>query len=948
MFIKKNDSILLRYLADLRRSTSSEIYRKVLRTLAKPEQRQQVTRTVISLIHSDHTQELQDLKQQDEAREQRLNERLTREAGHSQLNTKTGATDDDDQSDVEPMQHDDESDEDHATKEDIPLDKVKDFFRSSSSVDSLKSRLEYLANRPSNISEALADGSPGMLAVYLEKRFKRAATGDYQWITGLRDMGHSYTEISNLLYQAHHDRPWIYFEPIQSRKAVNLPQPESQHHLIKCAHTALRDEGNLDSIETPFEKLGKKTVMQLDDEREVRRRFEELCGLSGITPSSRDHTEWNGSVTFDEENSVAFISHTIPPEHTKETTKIAHRLMCVAERVGAAASVLQSAGFCCNSFTLLMASEHEQQARLNRFNFNCINEFATTLRDLWIMGYGGEERGPEGLPRILNSLRSQSQRVLSGKLSVRGDHQFKSRLIETLHLTSLSIQVLSIGLLSYFQAHIGEIRPFFLDFSLRKLLLLGLKSPLDGEKSNVGISVCLTPLTCLNDMIRGEVMVFHGPAFTDLPGGRFDVCAKPEDILDTWGPGHFVCQRREQNVPVAIKIGGGFIFPSRQNENGLEYHWANSLSLSATPPALELQREITIGTIIHTNGNCSNDEERCWQAAGSSMNMLGTYKSYMFTSGREFGIQGGPDQFNLVHTVVRTKQLGVTIKDRHFSQMTEDDRLIELLENHWGVRVSYCTGVAQRVPLRQMVGDLFCAFADSCTKQEDHERWNRIRSNHRVIENFTGQGASYETLRNWLRQLEPPLHSFVLGITRQIIGSLKDTGISPCGRFFSVAWPNHNTVDRCLQLTLNNDFSKWMPILAESDHCATFAYMTSSCLETTTEKCRGSGSLDKIPLLETAVRCRSYQVPAQWTLDHQQSYFFDKMDNAPCWVRAEKDTTQGNTPATLVRLHTFESLVPHMRYRVIELSRGSGQQIQENDLSYNQAEIVCILSKRAS
>ncbi|KAF5513626.1 hypothetical protein CGCF413_v001102 [Colletotrichum fructicola] len=130
-----------------------------------------------------------------------------------------------------------------------------------------------------------------------------------------------------------------------------------------------------------------------------------------------------------------------------------------------------------------MASEHEQQARLNRFNFNCINEFATTLRDLWIMGYGGEERGPEGLPRILNSLRSQSQRVLSGKLSVRGDHQFKSRLIETLHLTSLSIQVLSIGLLSYFQAHIGEIRPFFLDFSLRKLLLLGLKSPLDEAKS---------------------------------------------------------------------------------------------------------------------------------------------------------------------------------------------------------------------------------------------------------------------------------------------------------------------------------------------------------------------------------------------------------------------------------------------------------------------------------
>jgi hypothetical protein len=59
---------------------------------------------------------------------------------------------------------------------------------------------------------------------------------------------------------------------------------------------------------------------------------------------------------------------------------------------------------------------------------------------------------------------------------------------------------------------------------------------------------------------------------------------------------------------------------------------------------------------------------------------------------------------------------------------------------------------------------------------------------------------------------------------------LEDIGISPDGTEFLVAWPYDGIVNQCFRIPLGED-NKWAPMLADSDDCATFAYISNDCLE---------------------------------------------------------------------------------------------------------------------
>ncbi|KAK5989701.1 hypothetical protein PT974_07957 [Cladobotryum mycophilum] len=783
---------------------------------------------------------------------------------------------------------------------------------------------------PNSMKEALAHRNVDALTIFLEKRFSQVANGDYAWIAELKEVGYAYAEIAQLLYERTHDSPWIYFEPTDIPFAEILPT----HHLAGCAHCF--------SSASPRNDLVSWQTLKLNTEREVIQKIEKLCGLGGVCPSSRDTEHWNGTAEFKEQYLTVLLRHRVLQSRSPTVLDTLELLIRVTENFVTAIRVVQDAGFCCDSFTVLRVcatTSHNNcpELRLSRITFDLAMEMTRYLRRLYL---------PANDPRrkqAINSLQIVSRDIIShaiGDLNVRDTDDIE----DIFHIASLAIQFLCIGFLSYAQAHIGMLQPFFLDTPLRQIVLLGTEL---SSTPNMYITASLVKLTCLAGMCQGPVLAFHGPGplegTPEIPlVGKYDVRAFPRDVLDTWGPGELVSGLNNMELPLAMKIGGGYISPPARADGTGKYHWDHSIKLSASSPALNLDAEIVIGGLVTVNTICRNDEQICWIASLGKFEELGTYRSYSESIEYQFGLQGGPEHLAIFANNVWAKQRGKTVKAKNLER--EDNMLVPFLDYYWGVRVSFCTGVAQRVLLRHLVADLLPAFAKTLVSMKDSNLWADLGSNHRIIERFRGTNATQQSLQAWLSSLPEDLNKFILNLIRQILETLKDTGLSPCGTHFVVAWPQDGVVNRCFRIPLD-EHNKWTPMLADSDDCATFAYMSNVCLEAGEITCRGPNPTwqGRICLLETAVLCPASTEP--WNLRHEQTYFFHKLDNNLFWVRAQRDMARGALPVILTRLDSIRSLPSDiMRRLLFNEERKRQRRLREKDCVSVRAEVVSVWS----
>ncbi|KAB8219919.1 hypothetical protein BDV33DRAFT_173131 [Aspergillus novoparasiticus] len=158
------------------------------------------------------------------------------------------------------------------------------------------------------------------------------------------------------------------------------------------------------------------------------------------------------------------------------------------------------------------------------------------------------------------------------------------------------VQLISLGFLSYNQAHVGPIQPFFLATPQRIILL-----------------------TCIWDMVRGPVLTFKIDQLpTDAPyhqdERRFGLLATTEDLLDTWGPGGFIVHRHLSENPRAISISGGVIYAPR--ENASKFHWSPTANIEHMPLAhLNPRSKICVGSLVAVNPNCNVNEQECWETS---------------------------------------------------------------------------------------------------------------------------------------------------------------------------------------------------------------------------------------------------------------------------------------------------------------------------------------------
>jgi hypothetical protein len=210
-----------------------------------------------------------------------------------------------------------------------------------------------------------------------------------------------------------------------------------------------------------------------------------------------------------------------------------------------------------------------------------------------------------------------------------------------------------------------------------------------------------------------------------------------------------------------------------------------------------------------------------------------------------------------------------------------------------------------------MVTDMLPVFATVVTTSLDEERlWDELNTTHHIVDAFRRNGV-----RNWLMNLSPELYQLVMKIIRRIFAVLQHTGLDREGNHLLVAWPDRRDIFRCFKVPCQRQ-SSWARVLADSEDCATFAYISTKCFETERIKCSGPGASwrNAIILLETAVVVQSNSAPtAASTLQHRSTYFFKKIDSL-FFVAAKRPDTAG-----IVVLTTLSDTFPrNIKQRVLE------------------------------
>jgi hypothetical protein len=936
-FSRHHDRLLKKFLADLRLERGDHIHLQAVRFLRNRSRREEVTAQIcrFNRPHSSlaDQQKMQQILDQEEDRNYRLDHYLqARSEPLQETKDKYEDIDDtDDENEEEEVEEEEEGSDDET--ENVQIEKLPDIesvvtiLTKGPSFRAFKLSLQSLVNPPTTITEALNSENIKVLQQLLKKQFEVVAQGKYSWIRELDEIGYTRDELAELLFEQANDAPWIYFEP----SIYNLPAVRTGVHLLGCVHQfPSSDRFSLYQSATTQELLSPSGSW-----RRIIKVVEELCGVAGVTPTTRDREKWDGSIRFGEENSVATVTCSQPLESVdSDHCATISRLINSLRRFCQAAGHVQAAGLCCDSFTILwLSTQYAQQfpleplVEVHRIDFELALQLLSELENLSAI----RNTSPVDILRAQKTASQILPPFVQGVTEVSYGDSVKAGL----QICSLATQVICLGFLSYAQAHAGTIRPFFLDTPLKKIRLLGNLTSTDRQ---AWIEASLNNLTCIGDMIQSQVLAFHlmQPRISSLPctrGTIYNLCTTAYDLLDTWGPGEFLIRGTDM-MPFAIQIGNGVVYASDLNGND-KYHWSGNVSIEDLPQmVLDPLSKMIIGTSVFVNGNCETDPKHCWETSSQFLEPLGPYGTHWELDEKQFGMQAG--NYIMVQAIAASHKLpGLTLKQHRLQQ--DDEMLVPFLDNIWAVQVSFCTRVARRVPLREMIADLLPVFAMALSSHTEAHLWEELLKED-IINAFR-----HNTIHALLIKLSSQLHQHVLRMIRRIFKILQHTGLDREGKILVVAWPHKHELFRCFRVACENENS-WAGVLADSEDSATFAYITTRCLETKKIKCSGPSPTwrSKIHLLETAVvlqgRDRSSPTTA---LQHNTTYFFQKPDRL-FYVKAQRPDTADVANLITSRMTSPPDIQRRLLVRLTK-ERKQRARLRERIASDDIAEDVAIL-----
>ena len=832
-----------------------------------------------------------------------------------------------------------ESEEESGDNQPDPSDEITyllRLFTEGPAFEAFKSGLRSFLNPPRTVEEAVATNSPVVIRRFIRRNFDEMVTGDYPWVKELRDIGLTDDEIARILLNQAVDAPWIVFEP----QDVESRQIDIDNHIPGCVHKVLDSHKPEDTV---------ARAASPEDQWHTERLIQELCGLAGVAPISKDREKWNGHADFlgTEQQDVleCQVSILSPDEAGGEDilpfTGLISRITGALERLKLAVAHVQASGLCCDSLTLLSQFDNsENVVKMSRVQYSTIRSLLglpTSELDPWdTLSPGPSKQGA--------LVKVETLRFILAQLMI--PQNFRDDDIEAvLHYFALLVQMLCLAFLSYSQGHTGPLQPFFLDAPVERVRLCGTGPRLADLYG--GIEARFTILSCIGDMLGGPVFCFSwvepGTFQQEVVPSmiRHDLVATAEDMIDTWGPGNLVLAAKGSGI-IGFHLGGGFISAdtaSSKANNGfrpLQCHWSPySLAVEGKPDprAFYHRAPILIAATVTENPHCVRDEFEWWTKSSSCSEFqdLGTHHAHWTQAERQLMGQGG--QYVVVGAnVVWNRVQAFTLKQRKLE--AADNELVPFLDDPFGVQVSLCTGVSRRVTLRAMLADLMPVFAKASIEPEQIAAWTALQDIHKIL-GVLRDGT--RNIKDWLIALpDSSLREYAMTLVRDILKILQHTGFNPDTKLLKIAWPHESDLRKCFQIPCKDE-AAWLRFFADSNDCVTFAYITTKCLETDSIKCRGSTTPwgNVITVLETAVVCLStprpeVQVNTAPKLQHKMVYFFRKSEGK-FYVQAEQ-----SLPAGPMRLVLCSSISPSkVQARVREM------------FNVREKQPICLRERRA-
>jgi hypothetical protein len=325
-------------------------------------------------------------------------------------------------------------------------------------------------------------------------------------------------------------------------------------------------------------------------------------------------------------------------------------------------------------------------------------------------------------------------------------------------------------------------------------------TPADGSGSGKPLSSGLVRLNCAGDMIGSEVMAF---VVEGDDNGSCDLSITTGDLLDLWGPGTFIsCPTpRPENWLLGIAIRGGVLY--KPSTDAAKMHWtaARAEDMHGRAPfKLDPSTKVIIGAIL-VDPNCPTEPGPSNTVLRTNISIdikeLGTSRARWDMRERQSGVQAG-QYLNVMLNATWIK------RDTHTQKKKGLERVdLDILDQPWGLLVSVCTGVAQRVALREVIAEVMlpivCAYIDGLPE------WQTLMS--------TGEGLLEElkksTFRDWFSMLDYTAQRALGELIHDVLCLIHWTGVNDDCRLV-IACPQYGDSTACIHLPLKKFFSLCM------------------------------------------------------------------------------------------------------------------------------------------
>lgn len=368
-------------------------------------------------------------------------------------------------------------------------------------------------------------------------------------------------------------------------------------------------------------------------------------------------------------------------------------------------------------------------------------------------------------------------------------------------------------------------------------------------------------LNCMGDMISDSVFCLR-LLDHDLPPGPFMLKATCEQIADCWGPGTLL-KAKESGYALGMLIRGALIEPTEQFTDVFPLcHWGRELKTGDTlSKKFNYQMPIFVGAHIAMQSNstmssltlpsrqaaqppskvthfplrvCPRNPSNSFNESQGQMLDLGTRAPRWKFTERQAMLQSGLHS-SLQMGFTQTKQPGVPLKAVILDRWRRDGDL-SLLERPVAVHVSICTGVAERISLRELFNNCFGEYISTLEIPECDAAFKSSA--------MKAMGTEQE-FADWSSGLEPQQKRGLETIVDKLFACLKETGSFQDDDKFSILWPQPKRkapqnidVGSCVRLDITEKPQEWIAAIKDTDLCATFAAMTEACLEKHSFLCR--------------------------------------------------------------------------------------------------------------